>query len=117
MSNTQAAAALSMAAKTVESHLGRIYAKLGIVSGVQLAAAMYPPVTDSRRWLWLSLSTREQQVATAIASGLTNRQAGRLLFVSPKTIEYHLGWVYRKLQIGSRRQLPAIVAQLTASLD
>src|SRR6516165_1810954 len=38
MTNTQAAAALSIAGKTVECHLGRIYTKLGIASRVQLAA-------------------------------------------------------------------------------
>jgi DNA-binding CsgD family transcriptional regulator len=34
------------------------------------------------------------------------------LFLSPKTIEYHLRSVYRKLDIGSRSELKAAMAQL-----
>ena len=35
------------------------------------------------------------------------------MFLSPKTIEYHLRSVYRKLSIGSRSELKAAMAQLT----
>jgi DNA-binding NarL/FixJ family response regulator len=44
-------------------------------------------------------------VATAVAEGATNREAAARLFLSEKTIERHLGSVYRKLGLRSRSQL------------
>jgi DNA-binding CsgD family transcriptional regulator len=118
MTNTQAAAALSIAGKTVECHLGRIYAKLGIASRVQLAAVSAGtgrPVNPSQ--MWSLLTARERLVAAAVGVGMTNRQAATSLHLSPKTVEYHLGRVYRKLGIISRRQLPAIVARPAAPVQ
>jgi DNA-binding CsgD family transcriptional regulator len=51
------------------------------------------------------LTARELQVAIVIAEGATNREAGAALFLSPKTIEFHLGHIYRKLNIRSRSEL------------
>jgi DNA-binding CsgD family transcriptional regulator len=51
------------------------------------------------------LSPRELQVARAAAEGLTNREAGARLFLSEKTVERHLGSVYRKLGLRSRTEL------------
>jgi DNA-binding CsgD family transcriptional regulator len=51
------------------------------------------------------LTARELQVAIVIAEGMTNREAGAVLFLSPKTIEFHLGHIYRKLNIRSRSEL------------
>ena len=51
------------------------------------------------------LTRQELQVARTIAGGLTNKEAAAALFVSPKTIEFHLANVYRKLGIRSRSQL------------
>jgi DNA-binding CsgD family transcriptional regulator len=51
------------------------------------------------------LTPQELQVALRIAEGRTTREAATALFLSPKTIEYHLRSVYRKLAIGSRSEL------------
>lgn len=40
-----------------------------------------------------------------LVDGRTTRQAAAALFLSPKTIEYHLRHVYTKLDIGSRSEL------------
>jgi DNA-binding CsgD family transcriptional regulator len=66
------------------------------------------------------LTAQELQVALVVARGATNREAGAALFLSPKTIEYHLGRVYRKLGVRSRTELsrrlddPAVPAPLSA---
>jgi DNA-binding NarL/FixJ family response regulator len=48
-------------------------------------------------------------VAGMAAEGLTNREIAQALFVTPKTIEVHLYNTFRKLEIGSRRELTGIV--------
>ena len=55
------------------------------------------------------LTPQELQVAMLVAEGKTNREVGVQLFLSPKTIEWHLGHVYRKLGIGSRTELTRVL--------
>ncbi len=52
-----------------------------------------------------ALTPQELQVAAIVAGGATNREAAAALFLSVKTIEFHLGHVYRKLGIRSRTEL------------
>ena len=52
------------------------------------------------------LTPQERQIATLAAEGRTNREIGALLFLSPRTIETHLGRVFRKLGIADRNALP-----------
>ncbi|MDD7939972.1 AAA family ATPase [Actinomycetospora lutea] len=52
-----------------------------------------------------ALTPTERRVATAAAGGATNRAVAQALFVSEKTVETHLGSVYRKLGITARSQL------------
>src|SRR5204863_8623333 len=51
------------------------------------------------------LTPQELQIALLLAGGRTTREAAATLFLSPKTIEYHLRHVYRKLAIRSREEL------------
>jgi ATP/maltotriose-dependent transcriptional regulator MalT len=53
----------------------------------------------------ISLTEREQDVATLVAKGLTNREVAGELYVSEKAVEYHLRNVFGKLGISSRREL------------
>jgi DNA-binding CsgD family transcriptional regulator len=50
-----------------------------------------------------ALTPSERRVADLAADGLTTRQIARALFVTPKTVEFHLRHVYRKLDIRSSR--------------
>jgi len=52
-----------------------------------------------------TLTPQELQVAAIVAGGATNKEAAAALFLSVKTIEFHLGHVYRKLGIRSRTEL------------
>jgi DNA-binding CsgD family transcriptional regulator len=51
------------------------------------------------------LTPQELQIARLLANGKTTREAAAAVFVSPKTVEYHLGHVYTKLGIRSREEL------------
>ena len=52
------------------------------------------------------LTASELRVARMAADGMTNREIAQALFLTEKTIEVHLTTSYRKLDIGSRSQLP-----------
>jgi DNA-binding CsgD family transcriptional regulator len=56
------------------------------------------------------LTPQELQVALVVGQGATNREAGAALFLSPKTIDAHLGRIYRKLSIRSRTELARLLA-------
>lgn len=56
------------------------------------------------------LSPQELHVALLVSEGKTNREVAAALFVTAKTVEYHLGNVYRKLGIHSRNELTRVMA-------
>ena len=56
-----------------------------------------------------ALTTQERQVAGLVVGGGTNREVAGQLFISEKTVEYHLGSVYRKLGVRSRTQLAGLL--------
>ncbi len=57
-----------------------------------------------------ALTASERRVAHMAAEDLSNKEIAQALFVTVKTVEQHLGRVYRKLDISSRRQLGAALA-------
>jgi DNA-binding CsgD family transcriptional regulator len=82
----------------------------GEAAGAELAAT---GETARRRdpWTLAQLTPQELRIATLLAEGKTTREAAAALFLSPKTIEYHLRSVYRKLAINSRGALARAVAE------
>jgi DNA-binding NarL/FixJ family response regulator len=52
-----------------------------------------------------ALTPRERRVGELAAKGLTTRAIAELLFVTPKTVEFHLRHVYQKLGIASRSEI------------
>ena len=51
------------------------------------------------------LTPQELQIALLLAERRTTREAAAALFLSPKTVEYHLRSVYRKLGVATRDEL------------
>jgi DNA-binding CsgD family transcriptional regulator len=56
------------------------------------------------------LTPQELQIALALAGGRTTRETAAALFLSPKTVEYHLRHVYQKFGIHSRNELARALA-------
>jgi DNA-binding CsgD family transcriptional regulator len=57
------------------------------------------------------LTAHEFQVAVVVAGGASNREAAAALFLSTKTIEFHLARVYRKLRVRGRTELAALAVR------
>jgi DNA-binding CsgD family transcriptional regulator len=58
------------------------------------------------------LTAQERQVASLVRQGLSNRDAAARLFVSPRTIDFHLRNVFTKLGVTSRAELTALAVDL-----
>jgi DNA-binding CsgD family transcriptional regulator len=56
-----------------------------------------------------ALTPQEAQIAKLASEGLSNPEIGARLFLSPRTVEYHLHKVFAKLEISSRQQLPSVL--------
>jgi DNA-binding CsgD family transcriptional regulator len=71
----------------------------------ELAAAGFGPARDRTGVEADTLTPSERRVAQLAADGHSNREIAQMLFVTVKTVEYHLANTYRKLDIRRRGQL------------
>jgi DNA-binding NarL/FixJ family response regulator len=60
---------------------------------------------------WDILTTRERQVLGLLAQGANNKAIAKKLFISPKTVEYHITHILEKLALGSRQEAEAWALQ------
>jgi DNA-binding CsgD family transcriptional regulator len=70
-----------------------------------------------KQWNTDELTPQELQVALLVANGATNAEAAAHLFLSPKTIEYHLRNVYLKLGLRSRVELATTIQRAGLAAD
>jgi DNA-binding CsgD family transcriptional regulator len=97
------------AAQETFSRLGA--ARWGERCATELAACGVGDPTTPPQGRLGQLTPQELQVVLAVARGATNREAATALFLSPRTVEYHLANAYRKLTVHSRSQLVRAVAE------
>ncbi|GLZ81560.1 hypothetical protein Afil01_63670 [Actinorhabdospora filicis] len=84
----------------------------------ELGAVRWVAITDEelhrlglRRGTEHDLTPTEERIAELVAGGMSNREVAAALFVTPKTVEAHLGRVYRKLGIRTRRDLARVLRE------
>jgi DNA-binding NarL/FixJ family response regulator len=71
----------------------------------ELRATGETAVRRPRTGRYEELTAQETQIARLARDGLSNPEIGSRLFISARTVQYHLGKVFTKLDISSRSQL------------
>ena len=94
--------ALAEAARTLETAGSQAWAER---AGAELERI------SGRRMRIRSLTPTERQIARLVAAGESNHAVARALSLSPKTVEWNLTKIYRKLGVRSRTELAAKVAK------
>ena len=95
------------------------FERIGARPWAERARAELAATGETRRRLDPSsieeLTPQEVQIALLLTGGKTTREAAAALFLSPKTVEYHLRHVYQKLGIHSRDELADSLATEASS--
>jgi DNA-binding NarL/FixJ family response regulator len=85
-------------------------------AAAELAAAGGPKVATNTPH-GQRLTPQEYLIAERVATGASNTEIAAHLFLSRKTVEYHLGNVYRKLSLRNRTELAQMLATIASSAD
>ncbi|ORV32301.1 LuxR family transcriptional regulator [Mycolicibacterium confluentis] len=78
-------------------------------AGRELQAAGHTLPTKAPTAVGPKLTAQEEQVARLARDGLSNPEIGARLFISARTVQYHLSKVFTKLEINSRSQLEQVL--------
>ena len=62
-----------------------------------------------------SLTTREREILALLGEGLSNREIAARLFITPKTVEHHVGHVLTKLDLKRRSEATAFAVRHLSS--
>jgi LuxR family maltose regulon positive regulatory protein len=94
-------------------HVGRILAACGAKPPAREARPLTSAVvSDGAGALFEPLSRREQDVLELLTERLRDKEIAEKLFVSPATVKSHLRCLYRKLDVGDRREAVARAREL-----
>jgi DNA-binding NarL/FixJ family response regulator len=91
----------------LEERIARLEERLAVLEAPPPQALLFDPF---RR-----LNPTEHRIAELVAKGCTNHEVASRLFFSPKTVEWNLSKIYRKLHVRSRTELAAKLAKATTS--
>jgi DNA-binding NarL/FixJ family response regulator len=92
---THPAALATLVRETIDGHVVHVYKSAGVARAARPATAA---AEQSR------LTSRELEVLQLVASGATNGEIARKLWVTEQTVKFHLSNVYRKLEVGNRTE-------------
>lgn len=107
-SNHEIALEVSLAASTVGDHLKHIFKAVGVHDRAALACRYYGPAHPGQLAdlsAQHNLSPRETDILALTASGLTNKEIGAQLSISPHTVTDHLKRLYPKIKVHSCYQI------------
>jgi DNA-binding CsgD family transcriptional regulator len=90
----------------------RAFGDLGAAPWVERAHTEATKIAG-RRTAATELTATEREIAELVARGRSNHEVANALFLSPKTVEWNLSKVYRKLHVSSRTELAAKFARKT----
>ena len=93
-------AALALGAQPLAAEIAALAARTRVALSDDDAGLAATPSPDGLS----SLTAREYEVLAAVAEGLTNREIGRRLFISERTVGVHVSHVFDKLQVRTRVQ-------------
>jgi DNA-binding CsgD family transcriptional regulator len=94
-----------------------IFDQLGARVWSERAAALRGDAGGAPTSLAARLTPAELRVALAVGQGASSREAAAALYISSKTVNYHVQNIYRKLGVHRRTQLAALVATDRTGLD
>jgi DNA-binding CsgD family transcriptional regulator len=86
-----------------------VFDRLGARAWSERASAIRGEASGADTSLTSRLTAAELRVAMVVGHGASNREAADQLFISTKTVDYHLQSIYRKLGLRSRTQLMTLV--------
>ncbi|MBB6036893.1 helix-turn-helix transcriptional regulator [Phytomonospora endophytica] len=80
------------------------FAELGAVAWIAMADDELDRL-GLRRGTEHDLTPTEERIARLVNDGMSNREVAAALYVTPKTVEAHLSRIYRKLGVGTRKEM------------
>lgn len=115
LANREIAADLHLSEHTVRAHVSRVLAAFGAASRFVVAARVAELFPDPEVVPAAPLTPRQAAVAERIAGGAGNAEIGGELGLSVKTVEKHIGEIFRRWDVGSRVGIARIVRAQKAS--